>query len=328
MATADTTPPLDAAQAAPAAAARTEAEAPLTAIMPDEPAHAQPFRFTAASSISPARQESIEGWHRNFLRAASCALTDLLRLDVKLEMEAIEILTCGQLVAGRGDDNQGVIFQLPPQDGAWLLDLPMPLSHLIVERMMGGSSTLAADKTRDLTEIDQIIYQQFASTLLADYARNWQPGAEPAAEILKSTRAIKQARALGHLPEALMMRVALRVAFKEAQSTIWISMPIAATEDLLLRVGAGENHAPEKTPVLMKDQNSPIGSVPVTVAIRWQGFQMTLHEVESLSPGDLLVLDSKKCENAVVWLGERARFSGRLVREPHKTTVTITTPLE
>ena len=68
--------------------------------------------------------------------------------------------------------------------------------------------------------------------------------------------------------------------------------------------------------------------MPVPVSIRWQGFQITLREVESLAPGDLLVLDNKKCENAAVWLGDRARFAGRVAREPHKTTVTITQPLE
>jgi flagellar motor switch protein FliM len=323
MATVDTTTPAD-ATAIPAAPPAAEMP-PLTAITPDE----QPFRFSAASEISSTRQESLEAWHRNFLRAASGTLTDLLRLDVKLEIDTVEMMTCGQLIAGRGDDNQGLLFRLPGQTGGiWLLDLPVPLSLLIVERMMGGSGTLAADKTRDLTDIDQLIFQQFATTLLADYARNWQPGAEPTPEILKSSRHIKQARALGHLSEDLMLRVALRVVFKEATSTIWIVMPIAATEDILLRAGAGDDHAREKAPGLGKDQNSPIGSVPVAVSIRWQGFQMTLREVESLSPGDLLLLDNKKCENAVVWLGDRARFSGRLSREPHKTTVTIAQPLE
>ena len=299
MATVDT--PIPAAEPA-----GVVSETPLTSITPDEPAGAQPFRFSAASSISPTRQESLEGWHRNFLRAASGTLTDLLRVDVSVEMDAIEVLTYGQLIAGRGDDNHGLLFRLPAQAGTWLLDLPVPLSLLIVERMMGGSGTLAVDKTRDLTEIEQIIFQQFATTLLADYARNWQPAAEPKPEIVRQSRHLKQARALGHQPDDLLLRVALRIVFKEAKSTLWITMPIAATEDLLLSAGAGDDHTREKTPGLSKDHHSPIGSVPVAVSIRWQGFQMTLREVESLTPGDLLVLDNKKCENAVVWLGERA----------------------
>jgi len=72
MASTDTTTPAVEPVAASAPAA---AETPLTAITPDVPAESQPFRFTAASSISPTRQESLEGWHRNFLRAASGTLT-------------------------------------------------------------------------------------------------------------------------------------------------------------------------------------------------------------------------------------------------------------
>jgi flagellar motor switch protein FliM len=327
MATVDTKTSAAAPAVSPAPTAVDGADAPHTAITPDEPG-AQPFQFAAASTISPSRQESLEGWHRNFLRSASSTLTDLLRTDVKLEMDAIEVLSCAQLIAGRGDDNQGLLFHMPSMSGTWLMDLPVPLSLFAVERMMGGSSALAADATRELTEIEQIIYQQFASTLLADYVRNWQPAAESKVDILRPTRHLKVARALGYQPNDLLLRVALRVVLKDAKSTIWIVMPIAATEDLLLRAGVGEGSAREKSPGLMKDQNSPIGCVPVAVLIRWQGFQITLREVESLAPGDLLLLDNKKCENAVVWLGDRARFSGSIAREPHKTTVTIAQPLE
>jgi flagellar motor switch protein FliM len=328
MATLDT-PSAEKADASPAAAPTPAADAPSTAITPDEPGGSQPFRFSAASAISSTRQESLVGWHRNFLRTASGTLTDLLRVDVKVEMDAIEVLSCAQLIAGRGDDNHGLLFRLPEQPGNWLLDLPVPLSLLVVERMMGGSGALAADKARDLTEIEQIIFQQFATTLLADYTRNWQADGEPATEIVRQARHFKQARALGHQPADLLLRVALRIVFKEATSNLWIVMPIAATEDILLRAGAGEDSpSREKMPGLATDRNSPIGSVPVAVSLRWQGFDITLREVESLAPGDLLLLDNKKCENAVVWLGDRARFAGRITREPHKTTVTIAQPLE
>jgi len=43
-----------------------------------------------------------------------------------------------------------------------------------------------------------------------------------------------------------------------------------------------------------------------------------------MGPGDVLILDNRKCESAAVWLGDRAKFSGRVVRDPQKTTVTIT----
>jgi flagellar motor switch protein FliM len=327
MANADITNPAVEEAAAPAASVPAP-DAPLTAITPDEEAVSQPFRFSAASTISPTRQETLQGWHRNFLRAASGTLTDLLRLDITVEMDAIEVLNCDQLIAGRGDDNHGLLFRLPGQPGTWLLDLPVPLSLLVVERMMGGSALLAADKTRDLTEIEQLIFQQFATTLLADYARNWLPGVEPKPEIIRQARHLKQARALGHQPDDLLLRVALRVTIKDAKSTLWISMPMSATEDLLVRAGANDDQPREKASNLMKDPSSPIGSVPVSVAIRWQGFAITLREVESLAPGDLLLLDQKKCENAVVWLGDRARFAGRLTRDANKTTVTIAQPLE
>jgi len=45
-------------------------------------ASARRFQFSTASSLSSARQESLESWHRNFLKLASASLGDLLRVNL------------------------------------------------------------------------------------------------------------------------------------------------------------------------------------------------------------------------------------------------------
>jgi flagellar motor switch protein FliM len=109
---------------------------------------------------------------------------------------------------------------------------------------------------------------------------------------------------------------------------MWLVVPIMSVEDLLLRtLGSSEPKKADPVP-LVKDKKSPLGSVPVPVAIRWQGFQLTLRDVEEMAPGDVLMLDNRTCETAVVWLGDRAKFSGRVVREAQKTVVTISSNVE
>ncbi len=291
------------------------------------PAPARPFQFSAASSLTSARQESLESWHRNFLKMASGSLGDLLRLDLDLELASIQIQTYGEMVKERGEENQCILFRMHPQPGIWLLDLPVSLSLLLVDRMMGGPGVLPTGKARELTEIDQTIFQQFAETLLADYARNWRPHAELRAEVLRQVRNLNYQ--LIHQPDELILRVGIQVAFKGSKTVMWMVVPIVSVEDLLLRsLASAERGKQEAEPAVAKDKKSPVSSVPVPVSIRWQGFQMSLREVEAMAPGDVLVLDNRKCENAAVWLGDRAKFSGRLVHEPQRTTVTITGHLE
>jgi len=293
----------------------------------EDPASARPFQFSAASSLTPARQESLENWHRNFLRMASGSLGDLLRLDLGLELASVKIQTYGEMVKERGEENHCVLFRMNPQSGIWLLDLPVSLSLLIVERMMGGPGTPPKGKAREMTELEQTIFQQFAESLLADYARNWKPYAELRAEVLRQARNLNYQ--LIHQPDELILRVGIEVAFRGNKTLMWMVVPIASIEDLLLRSLGSSNPVKEETEhALVKDKKSPMGSVPVPISIRWQGFQLTLREVESMEPGDILVLDNRKCETAAVWLGNRAKFAGRVTREPQKTTVTITGQLE
>jgi flagellar motor switch protein FliM len=290
----------------------------------------QPFRFTAAASLSPSRAESLESWHRPFLRIAAANLRSVLRLDVDLEIDTIRVESCAQLLAARAEHNQALVFRMAPQPDVWLLDLPLPLASLVVERMLGGAADQlsAAAEPPELTELEQIIFRQFASTLLKDYARNWEPHRELKPEIVRATRAIRAPRVLGCADDDLLVRVGLTFVLKESKTPFSLFLPIAAVEELLQRLGAHDDSARAAAPAFKHDPRSPIAAVPVPVSIRWQGFQIKLSEVAALEPGDLLVLDQKKCDHGVVFLGERARFAGKISREPHKTVITLTHPLE
>jgi flagellar motor switch protein FliM len=293
----------------------------------DEAADAAPrHHFSSASTLTPARQESLETWHRNFLKTASASLGDLLRLDFALNLVSVQIQTYGEMVEERGAENQCILFRMHPQPGIWLLDLPVALSHALVDRMMGGAGVVAEGEHPELTELDQAILQQFAETFLSDYARSWRPQAELKSEVLRQVRNLNYQ--LIHQPDALILRAAIEVVFKENKATLWLVVPIASVEDLLIRSLAADERVQAEDTSKAKDTKSCVGSVPVPVSVRWQGFQMTLRDLEGLGLGDVLVLDSKKCETAAVWLGDKAKFSGRVVREPQKTTITITGKLE
>jgi flagellar motor switch protein FliM len=281
-----------------------------------------PFQFNAASSLTPARQESLETWHRNFLRVASGTLGDMLRLELELRLVSVQIETYGQMMKERKGENQCILFRMNPQPGIWLMDLPVTLSLLLVDRMMGGPGVLPPGQTGTLTELDQAIFQQFAETFLTDYAKSWRPHAELQPDVLRQVRNLNYQ--LIHQPDELVLRIGIEVGFKGSKSVMWVLAPITSIEELLMKSLASDDRVKQEDKVGVKDKSSPMGSVPVPVSIRWQGFQLTLRDVEAMSPGDVLMLDNKKCETAAVWLGDKAKFMGRVVRDSQKTTVTIT----
>jgi flagellar motor switch protein FliM len=306
-------------------AAETEVENP-AAPAGEESAAAPRHLFSSASTLTAARQESLETWHRNFLKTASASLTDLLRLDFTLNLESVAIETYGDMIKDRGAENQCVLFRMQPQPGIWLLDLPVALSHALVDRMMGGTGQLPEGEQPEMTELDQAILQQFSEKLLADYAKSWRPHADLKADVMRQVRNLNYQ--LIHQPDALILRVAIEVAFNEAKATMWLVVPIISVEELLMRSLAADENVQAEDASRSKDTKSSLGSVPVPVAIRWQGFNMTLRDLEGLGLGDVLMLDNKKCLNAAVWLGDKAKFSGRVARDPQKTTITITGKLE
>ena len=151
---------------------------------PSSPRRNHPLRSAisspTSSALTPARQQSLETWHRNFLRTASSSLGDLLRLDFDLELASVQIQTYGDMVEerGRGKSLRGS-FRMNPQPGIWLLDLPVSLSLQLVDRMIGGSGILPEGGRRQHRPgIDRTRPDDSSSSsrkrFLADYAR--RPG--------------------------------------------------------------------------------------------------------------------------------------------------------
>jgi flagellar motor switch protein FliM len=296
------------------------------AAAPEPGGAARRFQFGSAAALSPARQESLENWHRNFLKAAAASLGDLLRADFGLALNAVKIQTYGEMVQERSAENQCVLFRMNPQPGIWLLDLPVALSLGVVDRMMGGSGQVPPSENAELTELDQAIFQQFAETLLADYAKSWKPHAELRAEVMKQVRNLNYQ--LFHHADDLILRVAIDVMFKEEKTTMWMIVPIKSVEHLLMKSLASDDRVKAEDQAVVKDRKSSVGSVPVTVSVRWQGFQLTLRDVENIEVGDVLMLDNKKCETAVVWLSNKPKFAAKVARDPQKTVVTVTGKME
>lgn len=301
----------------------TSSAADTIELSPETSSEAPSFQFSAVSTLSSTRREHLENWHRSFFAAASGSLTDLLRLDLVLDLADVRIQHYGQMVEARDGDHHAILFRMHPQPGIWLLDMPLVLSHLVVERMTGGNPVESKEKPRSLTIVEQAVLREFADALLADYARNWLPHAELQAEIVRQERKFSPTL---HKDDDLILLVDIRVTVKKANFVMRLMTPIASVEDFLMKSIAPL--AEEKQVVHGRGGESALGLVPVPVSIRWQGFQITLREIDALAEGDVLILDNKKCESAAIWLGDRPKFAGRLVRDAHKTTITITGNLD
>jgi len=194
---------------------------------------------------------------------------------------------------------------------------------------MAAAAKLAADKVRDLTEIEQIIFPTIRHHRCSPTTRATGCPASSPSRKSSASRATSSSLARS-VNSRKTWCCALRCALFSRKPSRPFGSPCRwpRRRDLLLRHGASDDQPrrpgaqPDEGPELAHRLGARLGRDSL------QGFEITLREVESLAPGDLLLLDQKKCENAVGLARRPGRFAGRLTREAHKTTVTIVQPLE
>ena len=285
------------------------------------------FHFTSISDLPPIRKEHLEKWYNRFLTAASESLADLLRFKLELELAGLKIESSMELLRTRGTNFHSVIFRAPPHAGIWMLDIPLNLALFVVERMMGNSAEPDTITLRDLTKLEETVLEQFVATLLKHYAKNWVPYANVSIEILRQERTLNKKRFQESID--VLQRVGIRTVAKGITETINMIIPIEAVEELLQRSTATlVDEAADAAATLKQNKRTALSSVPVKAAIRWQGFKISLRDLDEVQVGDILLLDQKKCQDVSVWLGDRLKFTGRVNRSALKSTITLTAPVE
>ncbi len=288
----------------------------------EKPPVIQALNFGSPVFLSPAKLRRLRLHHDEFARSATANLSVYLRAEFSLQLTKIETLPYQKLIESLPEQSYLTLFKLKPLPGLCVVDVDPKLGSAVVDRLMGGRGIPVAE-TRDFTGVERAVLGKFVEFLLKEYSECWAPYQKLEPEITGTENSHRNLTGMDG--DEVFLFLELNGRLGDTTGAVQFLIPYASTKKMvatLLAEIAWENDA-GAGPALSGDPAAAHYSIPIGISAYWRGSTVTLSQLGQLEVGDILILDSKKCEEAVVNLGRVPKFIGRLETDPDRLKIRL-----
>jgi len=289
----------------------------------------QGYDFRSPVFLTPERLRRLRIKHEEMIRSLAARLSTYLRLEFAIQMSRLETVAYKSILDNIPAPSHLTLFKLNPLEGMCVLDVSPRLGLTVLDRMMGGPGH-GIKNEREFTDIEVEVLQNFIKMIIKEYADCWLKYQKLEFEIIgheNTARFLKLAN-----PDEVMLFLEMEARFGDVVAGLRFVFPFYTIEGMIdslmeeVRANVRDNANLYKLP---EDQTSPLYQVPIPIKANWEGFTLTLRDLNNLSVGDVLFLDNHKCKEAVISLGPQSKFIGTVhTNADQQVTVKISSKIK
>jgi flagellar motor switch protein FliM len=283
----------------------------------------QKHDFRSPVFITPAEMRRLRIKHDEFIRTLALNLSVYLRSEMGLQMARLETIAYKNLLETLPVPSHITLFRLKPLDGICFIDITPRLALTIIDRMMGGPGHSIKGE-RELTDIEEVTLQQFINIVLKAYCESWIKYQEVSYDLMEHENTAKFLNIVE--PDEIMLFMEIEARLGDCVAGIRFILPYKYLKELVKKMmdevssHQVNKYAQAEIPL---NVNSPYLNIAVPVIARWNGLGITLKDLSNLNTGDILMLDPKKCSEAIIHLGNVPKFLAAVNKGQTKTTLTV-----
>ncbi|MBM3279790.1 MAG: flagellar motor switch protein FliM [Candidatus Handelsmanbacteria bacterium] len=267
------------------------------------------YDFKRPQHLNKDQLRMVEDIHEQFARLFSASYASSMRMVVDADLAFIDQIMYNEFASALPTPCSAYSFNVSPSGNRAVLSFAPSLLMALIDRALGGSGLGVAEEGRALTKIEVSIVDRLARRVVGNIEAAWKARApiEITDLVLETSPEFIQAAAPG---EGVVV-VAVEANANRTTGLVQLCYPLAVLEPLLPK---RVSHLPAKTKqteALRARQTEALGKVRLPVVLQLARGTLTLSEVSRLRQGDVVKLDTRKNEPAVVFIGDRPKFLGR-----------------
>ena len=263
----------------------------------------------------------LELLHQKFVEHLSARLSTFLRMECVVKMVKFGSSTFSHLTDSMKGATHVTLFQVEFLRGIGILDLSLPLSLAISDRMLGGRGRLG-DPNRSLTEIEIALLEDVAQLILVEWTHQWPEQEMTFAPTIMghdtSGRFLQTAEA-----DVVHVTIQAEVVLGECVGQMQMGIPFAMVEPIVkLMAVARLKGSDAKSRTI--EWRTPFNGINVPVIAEWVVKDMSIGEVIQLRPGDVLEMNRDLISRTNVRLSNTTGFIGTAGVEDGRVAVQLT----
>ncbi|MGQ0825068.1 MAG: flagellar motor switch protein FliM [Actinomycetota bacterium] len=249
-----------------------------------------PFDFRRQSKFSRDHVRALQIVHETFARQLSTVLATTLRSNASCTFGKVEQLTYDEYIRSLPNPSYMVILSLNPLPGAAIIQIPLPITFAVIDRLLGGGGEQIGPK-RPLTEIESNLMRSVVDRALRELEYAYETLVRVEAEIVQQEFNPQFAQIAAPSDMALVISFETRIGDK--RGTMSICIPFATMQPVLESL-ASQSMFTDRTAgdpdVWKRELEQALTGVPVELRVRFDAVALTSTDIVALEVGDVVPL--------------------------------------
>lgn len=284
------------------------------------------FDFRSPGKLAREYVRSLEVAHETFARRFASGLTNALRSVVHLELTAVQQLTYEDYSRSTPNPTVMGVIGLPPLPGAMLVEMNAQMGLTLVDRMLGGTGRPVS--MRRPTELEAALLRDLLKHAVGALRETLGPLAEvePETGSVELNPHLVQAVSPSEMVLVLCYSVAVSHGTR-SDGLLTLCYPFTLLQPLVERLG---RHAWDQDEPSQFDSNPLTGriedrlmSTEVSASVHLRPSAVAAGSIAALQPGDVLRLDHRAGEPALMSVAGMPLLECRLGRRGSRRAVQI-----
>lgn len=284
----------------------------------------QAYDFRSPVYLNPSQMRRLRIKHEDYIRGLAATLSLYLRMDFSITMSRLETISYRALLEILPMPSHLTLFNLKPLKGVCLFDISPRLGLTVIDRMLGGPGH-SVKIEREFTDMEVTVLENFIRLVLKEYCECWLNYQHLESEITQHENTARFLNIVDH--DEIMLYLEMEARFGDCVAGMRFIIPYHMIEhlvEMLMKEISANEESSRTTVKLPTDKRAPSYNIPVPISAHWEGLKLSLGEIQNLQSGDILMLENKVVEKAVIALGNLPKFIGRVDLSDQKVKLQIT----
>jgi flagellar motor switch protein FliM len=266
-----------------------------------------PYDFRNPGFIGEADLRQLHTMYERFVQHLAARFSTYVRMECDMKLAAFTSTTFAKFCEGLATPTHLTLFQVEPMRGVGIVDLGLPISLALADRLLGGKGKVA-DTNRPLTEIETELLADAIQVVLTEWTALWDDqsaqfsplriGHETSGRFLKTSPA-----------DAPFLSAVIEITIGELNGRMHVGVPFSMIETVVKRMQLARQRTSTLTPKQIK-WRAPFAGIAVPVIAEWKVREIALREVLQMQAGTVLELSRDLISQTHVRLSNTEEFTG------------------
>lgn len=272
----------------------------------------RPYDFKRPERVSKEQMRSLESLHETFSRNFGASLSGYLRTIVEVHIISIEQMTYSEFLQLLPNPTCMNLLTCKPLDGNMILEINPLIIFPIIDRLLGGGNEAAFIPDRALTAIETVLVNRIIGRALETLREAWSP----VREIQFDTIHTESNPALVQIvpPNEVVVVIGFEIGMGGRSGMMSFCIPFNVIEPIMGEF-TGHNWSiysrRSDDGQARTSMSERVGGTPVELTALLAGTQISLQELMTLKPGDIIKTDKASDSELLLTVNGRSKFRGK-----------------